>query len=93
MKQEQPDGDEADRDAGDWPACLSPVYSLFCCVGLHVNYHDIKTINKTLHPLCCLVCVSASSIQQPFSRYSMHWNLETRDEMETKGDTRVCDVE
>lgn len=51
---EQPDSDEADRDTNDWPACLLCVYSLFCCVGLRVNYHNIKTINKSLHPLCCL---------------------------------------
>lgn len=51
---ERRDRDEADLDTSDWPTCLLCVYPLFCCVGLHVNCHDIKTINKSSHPLCCL---------------------------------------
>ncbi|XP_054476825.1 troponin T2d, cardiac isoform X3 [Anoplopoma fimbria] len=63
---EQPDGAEADRDTSDWPTCHLCVYSLFCCVGLHVNYHDIKTINMSLHPLCCLSANNAGCL---FLRY------------------------
>lgn len=57
------DRDVADHDTRDWQMC---VYSVFCCIGLHVNYPYIKTINKPLHPtlvpLCKLQSLSVSII-------------------------------
>lgn len=43
-----------DSDTSDWPMCLLCVCNHDSVVlGLQVNYQDMKTINKSLHPLCC----------------------------------------
>lgn len=72
------DGDEAHLDTSDWPTCPSHVYSMFCCVGLHVNCQDIKAIKESFHPLCRLYANYAGCLFLLLNSTCNTWGIYNR---------------